>query len=87
MRLVRTCPGCPEQYDVYKKGELVGYLRLRHGFFEARFGGVTGPSVYRSYTDGDGAFTDEERNHHLKKAKKAIKRAWKKREQGGPSDY
>ena len=31
--LVMTCECCPEQYDVYKNDEKVGYLRLRHGVF------------------------------------------------------
>jgi len=34
-KLVLTCGACPEQYDVFKNGQQVGYLRLRHGFFSA----------------------------------------------------
>ena len=28
---VLTCSACPEQYDVYKNGEYVAYVRLRYG--------------------------------------------------------
>lgn len=27
-----TCPAFPEQYDVFKNDEQVGYVRLRHGW-------------------------------------------------------
>lgn len=34
IRFEQTCFACPEQYDAYDKYDnLVGYLRLRHGFF------------------------------------------------------
>lgn len=67
-----TCPACPEQYDVRYNGIIVGYLRLRSGVFRAHYGGVGGPTVYESITDGDGAFTDKERPAHMKAALKAI---------------
>lgn len=28
--LAMTCPSCPEQYDVYLHGDIVGYIRCRH---------------------------------------------------------
>lgn len=31
IRLVCTCDGSPEQYDVYNKDELIGYIRYRWG--------------------------------------------------------
>lgn len=32
--LVKTCSACQEQYDaINRKGEAVGYLRLRWGLF------------------------------------------------------
>ena len=31
--LVQTCKESPEQYTVYKDGEQVAYIRLRHGCF------------------------------------------------------
>jgi len=33
-KLVCTCDCCPEQYDVFKDGEQVGYIRYRCGFFQ-----------------------------------------------------
>lgn len=36
IELRQTCAACPEQYDAYLNGELVGYLRLRHGHFRVR---------------------------------------------------
>ena len=73
MRLVQTCGACPEQYDVFEGDELVGYLRLRHGYFEARYGGVEGPVVYVAATRGDGIFEPDEREYHLEKALSAIR--------------
>ena len=72
MRLVQTCGACPEQYDVFQGKRCIGYLRLRHGYFEAHYGGVRGPVVYSAETRGDGMFEDDERKYHLDKAKSAI---------------
>ena len=73
MRLVKTCGACPEQYDVFQDDELVGYLRLRHGYFRAHLGGPGGEVVYESRTNGDGIFESDEREYHLERAKSAIK--------------
>ena len=73
LRLVETCGACPEQYDVFDGEKLVGYLRLRHGYFQARFGDVDGPVVYDAHTRGDGMFERDEREYHLEKAKSAIR--------------
>jgi len=67
--LVCTCGHCPEQYDVFKEGVQVGYLRLRHGYFIADCGLTT---VYESRTQGDGGFEEDEREYHLTEAVKAI---------------
>lgn len=70
--LQETCGACPEQYDAYI-GELqVGYLRLRHGFFRVDVPQCRGEVVYKTYPDGDGCFTDSERDHFLNEAKRAI---------------
>ncbi len=71
-----TCPACPEQYDAYYKGEIIGYLRLRHGYFRVEYLCVNGVIVYDSYPIGDGIFEDSERKKHLKKARKAIFKAY-----------
>ena len=71
--LIRTCFACPEQYDVYdKKNKRVGYLRLRHGKFQAEYPYCGGELVYQSYPDGNGIFEDYERMHELTKAIECI---------------
>ncbi len=80
LKLIQTCGACPEQYDVFTEDEMkVGYLRLRHGYFSARYPNSSGIEVYGSETVGDGSFiSEEERKLHLKRAKKAIKKELKK---------
>jgi hypothetical protein len=69
--LHETSCSCPEQYDVYLDNKLVGYLRLRHGYFRAEC--PKGQIVHVAYPDGDGRFTEGERDVHLKAALVAIK--------------
>lgn len=69
--LDQTCCVCPEQYDVYKDGEQVGYLRLRHGWFRADLE-PSRQTVYEGYPKGDGIFDDCERDFYLTEAIKAI---------------
>lgn len=76
--LVETCSACPEQYDAFNSsGELVGYLRLRHGHFIVRCPDVGGELVYESNTEGDGCFTTGEQARELSAAVAAIER-WTK---------
>jgi len=68
-----TCGACPEQYDVFKDGKQVGYLRLRHGEFRADSPDCGDTTVF--YADdmtGDGWFTDDERDTYLAAAIDAI---------------
>lgn len=68
-----TCPACPEQYDVYTQDkQLVGYLRLRHGYFRADVPYCGGETVYTTNTKGDGIFDEDERIPELTNAIKAI---------------
>jgi hypothetical protein len=67
-----TCTACPEQYDVYKNGKKVGYLRLRHGGFTAEYPDCGGKLVYSGCPAGDGCFREDEREFYLKEAIKAI---------------
>ena len=69
-----TCGACPEQYDAFIGGELVGYLRLRHGYFRASCPWVNGETVYSAETVGDGIFEPEEREAHLNNAVLGIKK-------------
>lgn len=73
--LVETCYACPEQYDVFDGKRLVGYLRLRHGYFAAYYPDVDGECVYEADTIGDGCFDDDERDMHLTAACVAIAKA------------
>jgi hypothetical protein len=70
LKLELTCEMCPEQYDVYWKETLVGYLRLRHGRFAADC--PFGNEIYFAYPNGDGAFEPDERDDYLEAAKTAI---------------
>lgn len=72
--LTQTCSACPEQYDAYKDGQVVGYLRLRHGYFFVQCPWVGGECVYQTETKGDGIFESEEREVHLKAAIEAIEK-------------
>ena len=68
-----TSFACPEQYDVLDENNvMVGYLRLRHGYFRADVPDCGGETVYTSNTKGDGMFDDDERVDELTKAVKAI---------------
>jgi hypothetical protein len=72
IKLIQTCGACPEQYDALIDGEVVGYLRLRHGYFTVECPDVGGESVYEAETEGDGLFEGHEREKHLDAAKAAI---------------
>lgn len=67
LNFVETCHACPEQYDVFDDhGNLVGYVRLRHGGLYAECPYCGGEMVYEAYPEGDGCFIDEmERSFHL----------------------
>lgn len=72
VNLVRTCWACPEQYDAMLDGEIVGYLRLRHGGFSVQCPDVGGDLVYEASPRGDGIFDDDERDYYLRFAVDAI---------------
>lgn len=78
IELRQTCGACPEQYDAYYNNEIVGYLRLRHGYFSVEYPDCGGELVYQGSPKGDGIFYPEERDSYLNKAKKAIQKAHKK---------
>lgn len=72
IKLEQTCGACPEQYDAYLNGEVVGYLRLRHGYFTVSCPWSGGEVVYEAQPEGDGLFTYEERDGFLEAACAAI---------------
>jgi hypothetical protein len=82
IELTQTCYACPEQYDALLSGEVVGYLRLRHGYFSVRCPGPEGEEVYFNGSDeiGDGIFASEEiRKREINTALHAI-RNWLQKE-------
>ena len=72
LTLKLTCAACPEQYDAFCEGRLVGYLRLRHGKFTVTCPSVGGEHVYANNTQGDGIFVESERDQELNNAVAAI---------------
>ena len=76
-RLVQTCGACPEQYDVFDEetDEQVGYLRLRHGGFRVEYPDCGGETVYTASPNGDGCFTEDERDFYLSRALEALRLA------------
>jgi hypothetical protein len=77
-KLIKTCSACPEQYDVFKDGVQVGYLRLRHGYFYASVPNCSDNVVYQAEPNGDGCFNLDEREFYLTEAVKAITAAGNK---------
>jgi hypothetical protein len=67
-----TCGACPEQYDVFRDGQQIGYLRLRGGWFYASVPDCSDTIVYEARPEGDGIFSDDEREHYLTEAVRAI---------------
>ena len=77
--LVQTCKESPEQYTVYKDGEQVAYIRLRHGCLRVDAPICGAKEIF--YTEscrGDGRFEDDERmifyNKRLMRLKNIITR-------------
>jgi hypothetical protein len=70
--LIKTCSDFPEQYDVYANRTKIGYLRLRHGVFEAEYPDCGGRVVYTSTPKGYGAFDDDERLSQLGEAIQSL---------------
>lgn len=74
LRLLKTCSGCPEQYEVFDGDKQVGYIRLRHGNLTVECPDCGGDLVYEASPDGDGEFEDHERDYFLRFAVDAIQR-------------
>ena len=67
-----TCYACPEQYDAFYAGVMVGYLRLRWGYFSVTCPDVCGEVVYSAEPEGHGEFCEHERERYLSEARAAI---------------
>lgn len=74
LKFVQTCGACPEQYDVYEDNKIVGYIRLRHGYFSVRCPDSSGQTVLEAeFEHGLGIFEDDfQRKHWLSSAAEAI---------------
>ena len=70
--LLLTCYAMPEQYDVYKDGKQVAYLRLRHGYFYASCPDVNGDIIYKADLSMEGRFHDDDREEYLTEAINAV---------------
>ena len=84
IRLEMTCPVCPEQYDAFDaEGELIGYLRLRHGTFRVDCPECGEDTVYEAELEyGQGEFYGGEREKYLNAAKRAIAKYYRDKEAG-----
>ena len=75
-----TCYAYPEQYDVFKEKEQIGYIRIRYGKLSCRIPDHNGKSVY-NFVFNDiwkGEFYDEkERKLYLNECVDAIKNTLK----------
>lgn len=75
LKFVQTCGACPEQYDVYKGDEIVGYVRLRHSFLRCDYPCCGGETIYeKCYNEDDlgGFLNDFERMRQLNIIAKKI---------------
>lgn len=67
-----TCEAMPEQYDVFKDGKQVAYLRLRHGEFRVDAPDCGKETIYETEPNGDGIFDADERLKYMELAMQAI---------------
>ncbi|AGC36151.1 hypothetical protein B7L88_gp137 [Rhizobium phage RHEph10] len=51
---------------------MVGYLRLRHGYFRVEYPDIGGDVILDGHPVGDGCFDPDERDEWLNRAKTAI---------------
>lgn len=82
LRFEKTCDACPEQYDVFKGGKQVGYIRLRHGVLSCRYPNNHGEIIYAHQFEDEwkGYFeTEEERTFYLEECKNALLKAIKEK--------
>jgi hypothetical protein len=84
--LKMTCSACPEQYDVFKDGKEVGYIRLRFGNFTCSAvlenGGWSEEEYHEKLDDEwSGCFDDDmERSRYLEKAIEWLNEYWGRNE-------
>lgn len=76
--LIQTWHSAPEQYEVFKGGKNVGYLRLKYGTLRVFYPGVTGNQIASFETKGYSSFEEEEKTEFLEKAVAEIDKHIKK---------
>lgn len=71
-----TSCSCPEQYDVHdENNNIVGYVRLRHGFLRCEFPYCGGETIYQANIGDEwtGSFeNDNQRQQYLTDIAEAI---------------
>lgn len=75
LNFIETCGSCPEQYNVFKGGRQVGYVRLRRGTVTCDFPDCRGDTIYsHSFEDKwKSSFEDsEERDTYIDRIATAI---------------
>lgn len=72
LEICMTAPACPEQYEIYRGEDRVGYYRLRHGEFTVEYPDCGGELLYEATPNGDGIFDEDERLIYLTKALRLI---------------
>lgn len=75
LKFEKTSSACPEQYDVFKGGKQVGYIRLRQGVLSCRYPNNHGEIIYAHQFEDEwkGYFeNEEERTFYLDECKNAL---------------
>ena len=71
LNFVKTCPACPEQYDVFDStGKQVGYVRLRWGRLRCDYPKAGAETIYLSPVTSNTRFighfdSEEQRQYYL----------------------
>ena len=75
----QTCFACPEQYDIYYKGEKFAYFRFRFGYLTVSLyknGELTLDNIYSHLPDPDndwrGKLSENEFSYYKKKINKLL---------------
>lgn len=59
-----TCSSCPEQYEVFREGKRVAYVRLRHGFLSVNAPDCVGKEILSHEFDGHLGWFDTASQRH-----------------------
>jgi len=76
LTLIKTCEACPEQYNVFRDEDKVGYIRLRNGFLSVYCPDCFKKCVYSKKFNNenlDWFKSEKERKKYLNLCKQRIK--------------